>query len=368
MMARRRRIRWDRMAVAVIALVIVIFLFGSCVQHCTRDDDEDPSPVSGQTSSSSADAADPAASGSSAGTATGSGTQTSAATTTASASLVNLPQVVTEANQVQSMPIATETGVTTAAADPGTVLPDSYQAVSMPNEAVHKGSLILVDKKHACELSKEDLDLEQVYFASDKPDTYEVSYPGHTALNKAALSKFNRLMKAYYNATSNTEIMFNYGWLKEGQEKSNPESATALDVQLHVKRNDGGYEYVSNVSPYAWIFEHMASYGYVLRYPDDKTDITGYKGGYTAIRYVGVPHAAYMYENNLVLEEYLELLKNSYSFGKGVLEYSTTELSYQIYYFPASKTGTTEVPVPKTGSYEISGNNDDGFIVTVIVG
>ena len=365
-MARRRRIRWDRMAVAVIAHVIVIFLFGSCVQRCMDDDAPAGQPVSGQSQSSSS--ADTAAEGSStaAGTPASEGSETSASSS-APASMVNLPQVVTDAEPVQSVPIATSTTVTTAAPEAGVVLPDSYQAVSMPNEAIHKGSLILVDKNHPCELTKEDLDLEQVYFASDKPDTYEVSYPGHTALNKTALSKFNRLMKAYYSETSNTEIMFNYGWLKEGQEKSNPESATAFDVQLHVKRNDGGYEYVSNVTPYSWIFSHMASYGYVLRYPDHKTDITGYKGGYTAIRYVGVPHAAYMNENDLVLEEYLELLRNNYSFGKGMLKYSTSELTYNIYYFPASKTGTTEVPVPKSGSYEISGDNENGFIVTVIV-
>ena len=359
-MARRRRVRWDRLAVAVIALIILIFLFGSCVSSCLKDDDD------GGKAPAASSQADSTGTGIPGTGASGSSTSTSTSAS-ASASMVNLPQVVTDADPTQSVQIASQTTAETTEPS-GDILPDNYQAVSMPNDAVHKGSLILVDKNHPCTLTKDELELEQVYFSADKPDTYEVSYPGHTALNKTALAKFNRLMKAYYNATSNTEIMFNYGWLKEGQEKSNPESSTALDVQLHVKRNDGGYEYVTNTSPYAWIFEHMASYGFTLRYPDGKTDVTGYKGGYTAIRYVGVPHAAYMYDNDLTLEEYLELLKKDYAFGTGVLEYSTTELSYQIYYFPASRVGTTQVPVPKSGSYEISGHNDGGFIVTVIVG
>ena len=132
--------------------------------------------------------------------------------------------------------------------------------------------------------------------------------------------------------------------------------------------NDGGYEYVSNVSPYAWIFEHMASYGYVLRYPDDKTDITGYKGGYTAIRYVGLPHAKYIAENDLCLEEYLTMLRDTYVFGKNMLTYTTDADTYKIYYVPADPAGDTMVPVPNEGMWEISGNNIDGFIVTTYGG
>ena len=355
-MPRRRRVRWDRLTVAAVLLIIVIFLFGSCMQRCSdkgkeKDDSSTAEQMPDQT-----------------GAANNSNPEGSpASTTSTSASIVNLPMVVTEQNPGESVPVVTE-ATTTASEPAGTVLPENYKAVSLSNDAVHRGNLILVNQANPCTLTKEDLDLQQVSQAADKPDTYEISYPGHTFLNGSALAKFNRLMRAYYTATSNREIMFNYGWLEDGMEKSNPESATALDIQLHVKRGDGGYEFVTNKNPYAWIFEHMASYGYILRYPDEKADITGLRGGYTAIRYVGVPHAAYMKDNGCCLEEYLDVLRNQYTFGQGMLEYSTPESTYHIYYFPASKTGTTEVPVPKTGSYEISGNNTDGFIVTTIIG
>ena len=71
--------------------------------------------------------------------------------------------------------------------------------------------------------------------------------------------------------------MFNYGYLASGKEKSNPESPTALDIQLHVKRNNGDYEYISNTTPFNWLFEHMASYGYIVRYPTDKEAVTRLK-------------------------------------------------------------------------------------------
>lgn len=45
-------------------------------------------------------------------------------------------------------------------------------------------------------------------------------------------------------------------------------------------------------------------YGFILRYPQDKTEITNYNYEPWHIRYVGVELATYLYENNLTLEEY----------------------------------------------------------------
>ena len=39
--------------------------------------------------------------------------------------------------------------------------------------------------------------------------------------------------------------------------------------------------------------------------------------------------------------------------------------NYDIYYVPANVNNVTEVPVPTDKTYTISGNNIDGFIVTV---
>ena len=46
-------------------------------------------------------------------------------------------------------------------------------------------------------------------------------------------------------------------------------------------------------------------YGFVLRYPTDKSDITGIIYEPWHYRYVGKEAAAEMYENGLCLEEYL---------------------------------------------------------------
>ena len=52
-------------------------------------------------------------------------------------------------------------------------------------------------------------------------------------------------------------------------------------------------------------------YGFVLRYPDGKSDITGVTFENWHFRYVGVESAQYMAKHQLVLEEYIQLLKKA---------------------------------------------------------
>ena len=54
-----------------------------------------------------------------------------------------------------------------------------------------------------------------------------------------------------------------------------------------------------------WINEHCQEYGFIIRYPKGKTDITGYAYEPWHLRYVGVDAATYIMENGLTLEEYM---------------------------------------------------------------
>ena len=55
-----------------------------------------------------------------------------------------------------------------------------------------------------------------------------------------------------------------------------------------------------------WLREHCAEYGFILRYPKDKEDITGIDYESWHFRYVGVEIAEYIMENGISLEEFLE--------------------------------------------------------------
>jgi D-alanyl-D-alanine carboxypeptidase len=56
---------------------------------------------------------------------------------------------------------------------------------------------------------------------------------------------------------------------------------------------------------YQWLEQNAHKYGFVLRYPQDKTEITGIIYQPWHWRYVGIDAATEMKENNLCLEEYL---------------------------------------------------------------
>lgn len=57
---------------------------------------------------------------------------------------------------------------------------------------------------------------------------------------------------------------------------------------------------------YPWLLENAWKFGFILRYPEDKTDVTGYSFEPWHYRFVGRYHAYKIYSEGLCLEEYLE--------------------------------------------------------------
>lgn len=60
-----------------------------------------------------------------------------------------------------------------------------------------------------------------------------------------------------------------------------------------------------NTDAYKWLKEHCHEYGFIVRYPNGKTDITGIIYEPWHFRYVGEEVAKVIMENNITLEEYL---------------------------------------------------------------
>ena len=80
------------------------------------------------------------------------------------------------------------------------------------------------------------------------------------------------------------------------------------------------------------------------------------------LRYVGVPHAAYIYENKITLDEYLDVVRQ-YNYNKR-LTVSAGSASYEIYFVKAEENETT-VPVPSGSDYTVCSDNATGYIVTI---
>ena len=62
----------------------------------------------------------------------------------------------------------------------------------------------------------------------------------------------------------------------------------------------------SNEEVYAWLAENAYKYGFILRYPPGKQEITGTSYELWHYRYVGVETALEIYEQGICLEEYFE--------------------------------------------------------------
>lgn len=58
-----------------------------------------------------------------------------------------------------------------------------------------------------------------------------------------------------------------------------------------------------------WLAEHAAEFGFIIRYPEGKEDITGYTYEPWHIRYIGVDAAKAVYESKLTFEQYFETLE-----------------------------------------------------------
>ena len=64
---------------------------------------------------------------------------------------------------------------------------------------------------------------------------------------------------------------------------------------------------------FAWLSQNAYKFGFILRYPADKTDVTGYSYESWHYRFVGREAATDIYFGNLTLEEYLIALESENS-------------------------------------------------------
>jgi D-alanyl-D-alanine carboxypeptidase len=68
-------------------------------------------------------------------------------------------------------------------------------------------------------------------------------------------------------------------------------------------------ETFENTTAFAWLSKNAHKYGFVLRYPADKVDTTGYKYEPWHYRFVGREAATEMYLADVCFEEYLSQAK-----------------------------------------------------------
>jgi len=113
---------------------------------------------------------------------------------------------------------------------------------------------------------------------------------------------------------------------------------------------------LANSSEGRWLADNSYRYGLILRYPEGATHITGIEFEPWHFRYVGRPHAYYMRQNNLVLEEYIELIQNTGGFS--------FEMNGRLYHLLHQIPQEGMINVSVNLEFTVSNDNMGGFIVT----
>ena len=86
------------------------------------------------------------------------------------------------------------------------------------------------------------------------------------------------------------------------------EHETGLAIDLTGLENTTLDESLASDPTVAWFDANCHMYGFIMRFPADKIDVTG--NGYEPwhFRYVGVEAATFLHDNNLTLEEFYQLI------------------------------------------------------------
>lgn len=124
-----------------------------------------------------------------------------------------------------------------------------------------------------------------------------------------------------YRSYDKQEELFNNKveyYKKEGKKQEEAEKLSQTVVQRpemseHNLALAADFNTVSNdfeeTKAFKWLQKNAEDYGFILRYPKDKQDITGITYESWHWRYVGKEHAKVMNEKGYCLEEYIEYLR-----------------------------------------------------------
>ena len=113
-----------------------------------------------------------------------------------------------------------------------------------------------------------------------------------------------------YRSYNTQKKLYNKYVKKDGEEVANTYSAKPgrSEHQTGLAFDIGSVDRsFANTSEAKWIEENAHLYGFIVRYPDNKTDITGYIYEPWHVRYLGEETAKKVWESGLTLEEYLGL-------------------------------------------------------------
>ena len=229
------------------------------------------------------------------------------------------------------------------------------EAVTLSDSQLHSGDLLLLDSEHPYSAKANIVLISSIERPQTDGGTNAYTIGGMKTLGGTAkaINALNDMIGAFYRSTKDDNIYISNAHNKElgaGQDAVFI-SGTAFELKYFSAADVEDWSQKSSiygVEKYAWIYNNAHKYGFIR---------VGEEGSST-FRYVGAVHATAA-KGKGSFKNYLESLK-TYTPDQPLLV-NASGGSYAVYYMAAE--GKHVVPTEYT--YEISGNNSDGYIVTV---
>ncbi len=264
---------------------------------------------------------------------------------------------------------------------------ENYTDITVTKGDVQRGNLILINSTNEYNFDAVTTVVENpvpVTIPDSDDGSYWVKSNLYETLTPEALTAIDALLTDFCAATSKNDVMIldtsrsyeeqqnvlNAKIQQLGEQEgrkiatqpgfSEHHSSLALDLTLFDGTSRHEYD---GTGDYSWITGNCYKYGFVIRYPQSKTAVTGITYEPWHLRYVGKEHAFYMTKNNLCLEEYITLL-STLPVDSARLNF-TTDTGEQYTVYSAEVTGDScTIKVPKKGQYTLSGDNQCRIIVS----
>ncbi len=181
------------------------------------------------------------------------------------------------------------------------------------------------------DISKKELMLVNKYYYLDEnyepenlvtiPLTYAYGELGSQKITENTYNAFLNLWNAAKEAGYTLVINSSYRDYKKQEEiyneykKQGTDYADKYAARAGYSEHQTGYAFdmfaigtnsknFHESNTYQWLLDNAYKYGFILRYPEDKVNITGYSFESWHYRYVGVDAATYIHDNNITFDEY----------------------------------------------------------------
>lgn len=208
---------------------------------------------------------------------------------------------------------------------------EAYKLKISKNEAAHNNtevlagdqdgwSLVLVNEEHPLDASY--VPTEMVEIESERPVDVRILEDLEAMLDDAESQGLSMYVASAYRSYDQQCDVFNAtmtDWINQGYtpldayaetKKSvavpgTSEHATGLAVDIIASAYEALDDRQGETPEQQWLMEHSWEYGFILRYPPEKADITGIIFEPWHYRYVGKDAAKEITEQDITLEEYL---------------------------------------------------------------